>query len=92
MSVFLLFMGFDLISHAAQDLIGAFQGAEEGDSHHHNHNRVSNGSVDLTALMAIVSTLVSAIGLKNHVRIAKGMLNLLLQQIAMIETCTNISR
>ena len=77
MSVFLLFMGFDLISHSAQDLIQSWGGEEEHHhSHHHHHQRVSHGSVDVIALFAIASTLISAIGLKNHVRIGKGWLNI----------------
>jgi len=75
MSVLLLFMGFDLISHSVQDLIQSWAGEEEhGHTHHHNHQRVSPGSVDVSALFAIASTLVSALLLKNHVRIGKGML------------------
>jgi len=79
MSVLLLFMGFDLISHSIQDLIQSWAGEEEhGHTHHHNHQRVSPGSVDVSALFAIASTLVSALLLKNHVRIGKGISILLL--------------
>ncbi|KAI9678679.1 MAG: Endoplasmic reticulum zinc transporter [Caeruleum heppii] len=70
MSVFLLFMGMDLISHNLQHILESI-GHEP--HHEHNHQRVSPGSVDVASLVAIVSTLVSAIGLKNHARIGKAM-------------------
>jgi Co/Zn/Cd efflux system component len=71
MSVFLLFMGFDLVSH---NLKHALESLGSHESHHpHSHERVSPGSVDSAALFAIVATLVSAIGLKNHARISKAM-------------------
>ena len=70
MSVFLLFMGLDLISHNLQHVLESL-GHE---AHHaHDHQRVSPGSVDVAALLAIISTLVSAIGLGNHARIGKAM-------------------
>ncbi len=70
MSVFLLFMGLDLISHNLQHILESIG----HDEHHpHQHQRVSPGSVDVAALLAIISTLVSAIGLGNHARIGKAM-------------------
>ncbi|EPS44558.1 hypothetical protein H072_1475 [Dactylellina haptotyla CBS 200.50] len=77
MSVLLLFMGFDLIQHSAQDLIAGWQGAEDHEDHghehgHHKHQRVPNGTIDSYALLVIGATLISAIGLKNHVRIGKA--------------------
>ncbi|KAF3930631.1 hypothetical protein ABW19_dt0205790 [Dactylella cylindrospora] len=77
MSVLLLFMGFDLVQHSAQDLIVGLQGAEthsHGHSHHHHHEeRISSRRIDSYALLVIGVTLVSAIGLKNHVRIGKAL-------------------
>ncbi len=71
MSILLLFMGFDLISHNAAHLL---EGIGEHEPHReHKHGRVSPGSVDLVSLLAIISTLVSAVMLKNHARIAKSM-------------------
>ncbi|KAH7138972.1 cation efflux family protein family [Dendryphion nanum] len=71
MSVGLLFMGLDLISHG---LTHALEDKGGHQSHHgHAHERVSPGSIDLAALSGIVSTLVSAIVLKNHARIGKVM-------------------
>ncbi|KAG2415329.1 hypothetical protein HFD88_006520 [Aspergillus terreus] len=69
MCVLLLFMGMDLISHSLQHFLESSSGHEP--HHPHVHERASIGSVDLTALLAISSTLVSAIGLKNHGRIGK---------------------
>ncbi|KAF3079261.1 Endoplasmic reticulum zinc transporter [Orbilia oligospora] len=81
MSVLLLFMGFDLIQHAAQDLVAGLQGDEDHEGHghshgghgHHRHQRVPNGTIDTHALLVIGATLVSGIGLKNHVRIGKAL-------------------
>ncbi|RAL07643.1 cation efflux family protein family [Aspergillus homomorphus CBS 101889] len=70
MCVLLLFMGMDLISHNLQHFL---ESAGHEPHHSHVHERVSLGRVDFTALLAIVSTLVSAIGLKNHGRIGKAM-------------------
>ena len=69
MSVLLLFMGMDLISHNIQHVL-----EEVGDHeahHEHVHDRVSPGEVDSAALLAIASTVVSALVLKNHARIGK---------------------
>lgn len=69
MSVGLLFMGLDLISHG---LTHALENTGGHTAHHADaHERVSPGSIDLSALSGIVSTLVSAILLKNHARIGK---------------------
>ncbi|KAF1842145.1 cation efflux family protein-like protein [Cucurbitaria berberidis CBS 394.84] len=71
MSVGLLFMGLDLISHG---LTHALENTGGHQAHHADaHERVSPGSIDLAALSGIVSTLVSAILLKNHARIGKVM-------------------
>ncbi|KAJ5832160.1 hypothetical protein N7474_000471 [Penicillium riverlandense] len=70
MCVLLLFMGLDLISHNLQHLL---EKSGHEPHHSHEHDRVSLGSVDITAVLAISSTLVSAMGLKNHARIGKAM-------------------
>lgn len=70
MSVFLLFMGLDLISHNLQHVL---EGLGHEPHHEHQHQRISPGSVDVASLLAIVSTLVSAVGLGNHTRIGKAM-------------------
>lgn len=81
MSVLLLFMGMDLISHNLQHVL-------EGMGHEahfaHAHARISPGEIDAASLLAIVSTLVSAFGLKNHARIGKVM------RFAYIETLPSI--
>ena len=71
MSVLLLFMGGDLISHNLQHFL---EGIGNHEAHHvHPHDRVSAGEVDTSALLAIAATLVSALVLKNHARIGKAM-------------------
>lgn len=71
MSVFLFFMGFDLISHNLKHILESL--GSHTPHHPHEHQRVSFGSVDSAALLSIIATLVSAIGLKNHARIGKVM-------------------
>lgn len=70
MCVLLLFMGLDLISHNLQHFL---ESSGHEPHHSHPHGRVSVGNVDITAVLAVLSTLVSAIGLKNHARIGKAM-------------------
>ena len=70
MAVFISFMGLDILSHGIEHSL------ENLGSHvphsAHGHDRVGAGSVDVASLLAIGSTLVSAIGLKNHKRIGKA--------------------
>lgn len=70
MSVLLLFMGFDLISHNLQHLLESV-----GHEPHrtHPHERISPGNIDAASLLAIISTVISAFGLGNHARIGKAM-------------------
>jgi Co/Zn/Cd efflux system component len=70
MSVLLLFMGFDLISH---NLTYVLEGMGHEPHHPHKHDRVSPGSVDIAPVIAFGSTLISAMGLRNHARIGKAM-------------------
>lgn len=70
LSVLLIFFGFDLISHNAKH---ALEGFGHEPHHPHEHERVSAGTVDVAAVLALVSTLISAVGLKNHARIGKAM-------------------
>ncbi|KAK8041372.1 cation efflux family-domain-containing protein [Apiospora phragmitis] len=76
MSVFLIFGGFDLVSHNLKHVL---EGLGDHESHHPDPHgagespRVEPGNVDLTSLAAIVATLVSAYGLKNHGRISRIM-------------------
>jgi Co/Zn/Cd efflux system component len=71
MSVFLLFGGFDLVSHNLKHMLENVGGHEA--HHQHAHQRVSHGDVDWAAFSAIASTVISAYGLRNHARIAKVM-------------------
>ncbi|EAQ90632.1 hypothetical protein CHGG_02567 [Chaetomium globosum CBS 148.51] len=90
MSVFLVFGGFDLISHNLKhflETVGdhaphhppttshASSGEAPLDSHGHTHGvrYITPGTVDFTCLAAVVSTLVSAYGLRNHGRIRRVM-------------------
>ncbi|ROV90213.1 hypothetical protein VMCG_10256 [Cytospora schulzeri] len=97
MSVFLVFGGFDLLSHNFKhvlesvgshaphhphgDMIGDGMGdGTDGAAHIHGDAAgtgsaatISAGTVDLASLAAVLSTLVSAYGLKNHARIRRVM-------------------
>lgn len=71
LAVFIGFMGLDVLSHGIQHSL-----ENQGDHvphSTHSHTRVSPGSVDMASLLAIASTLVSALLLKNHARIGKAM-------------------
>ncbi|CAG7558646.1 unnamed protein product [Fusarium equiseti] len=70
MSVFLLFGGFDLVSHTLKHFLESL-GSHE--AHHEHGHDGPDGSIDLVSAAAMVSTLVSAYGLRNHARIAKLM-------------------
>lgn len=69
MSIILLFMGLDLISHGLQHLLENVGGHEP--HHEHAHERIGAGEIDFTALLAVVVTLFSAYLLGNHTRVAR---------------------
>jgi Co/Zn/Cd efflux system component len=72
MSVFLLFGGFDLVSHNLKHMLENVGG--HAPHHSHVHPRVvTHGAVDWAAAAAIASTVVSAYGLRNHARISRVM-------------------
>ncbi|KAK3327615.1 cation efflux family-domain-containing protein [Cercophora scortea] len=72
MSVFLVFGGFDLLSHNLKHVLETV--GEHTPHHTHADARyVSPGTVDFASLAAVVSTLVSAYGLRNHGRIRRVM-------------------
>jgi divalent metal cation (Fe/Co/Zn/Cd) transporter len=78
MSVLLLFMGFDIISHASEHVMELMHGVDEhghsGVRVHEEHvARVMPGGIDVAALAAATSTVVSAVMLGNHARIGRGM-------------------
>lgn len=68
MAVFLLFMGGDVLKHCIEEGL-------EGHAHHRHavQERVSPGIVHIAVLLALLTTLVSAIGLRNHERIGRAM-------------------
>lgn len=70
MAVFISFMGLDILSHGIEHSLENLGSHVPHSSH--GHDRVGAGSVDVASLLAIGSTLVSAIGLKNHKRIGKA--------------------
>ncbi|KAF4964100.1 hypothetical protein FSARC_7930 [Fusarium sarcochroum] len=70
MSVFLLFGGFDLVSHTLKHFLESLGNHE---AHHEHDHDGPDGSIDLVSAAAMLSTLISAYGLRNHARIAKLM-------------------
>ncbi|KAL7625414.1 cation diffusion zinc membrane transporter Zrg17 [Parahypoxylon ruwenzoriense] len=75
LSVFLIFGGFDLVSHNLKHVLESKGGhsPHHPDPHEGEGPRVPPGSLDMASLAAIVATLVSAYGLRNHARISKVM-------------------
>ncbi|KAI0840242.1 cation efflux family-domain-containing protein [Hypoxylon sp. FL0890] len=75
LSIFLIFGGFDLVSHNLKHVLEGKGGhtAHHPDPHEGGGPRVPNGGLDMASLAAIVATLVSAYGLRNHARISKVM-------------------
>ncbi|KAI0408204.1 cation efflux family-domain-containing protein [Xylaria palmicola] len=78
MSIFLIFGGFDLVSHNVKHVLEGHgghggHGSHEGHAHEHDAPRVAMGAVDFVSVAAIVATLISAFGLRNHARISRAM-------------------
>ncbi|KAH9909990.1 cation efflux family-domain-containing protein [Xylariomycetidae sp. FL2044] len=75
MSVFLIFGGFDLVSHNLKHVLEGKGGhaAHHPDPHGDAGPRVPMGNLDVASVAAIAATLVSAYGLRNHARISKVM-------------------
>ncbi|KAG9241970.1 cation efflux family-domain-containing protein [Calycina marina] len=71
MSIFLLFMAFDLLSHNLKHVLESL--GSHMPHHPHTHQRVAPGAVDLSAVLSLVATFVSAFVMKNHARISKVM-------------------
>ncbi|KAI0866221.1 cation efflux family-domain-containing protein [Xylaria cubensis] len=72
MSIFLIFGGFDLVSHNVKHVLEG-HGGHDHHAHEHDEPRVAMGSVDFVSLAAIIATLISAFGLRNHARISRAM-------------------
>ncbi|KAM7199211.1 Cation efflux family domain containing protein [Naviculisporaceae sp. PSN 640] len=72
MSIFLVFGGFDLISHNLKHTLETV-GDHAPHHSHANPREVSPGTIDLASLAAAASTLMSAYGLRNHTRIRRVM-------------------
>ncbi|KAL1875276.1 hypothetical protein VTK73DRAFT_10232 [Phialemonium thermophilum] len=76
MSVFLVFGGFDLLSHELKHVLEGVGGhAPHHPPNHppHHHDSPQAGAIDAASLAAVASTLISAYGLRNHGRIRKVM-------------------
>ncbi|KAI0430813.1 cation efflux family-domain-containing protein [Xylaria sp. FL1042] len=78
MSIFLIFGGFDLVSHNVKHVLEGHggdggHGSHGGHAHEHDEPRVAMGGIDFVSLAAIVATLISAFGLRNHARISRAM-------------------
>lgn len=85
LSVTLIFMGGDIMSHSIQTIVqtlyappGGEDEAGGGQHHHGNHHAhdATTGSVSsmvMCVLFGIVVTIISAVGLENHSRISKTM-------------------
>jgi divalent metal cation (Fe/Co/Zn/Cd) transporter len=71
LAVFIGFMGLDVLSHGIQHSLENL-GSHVAHSPH-AHRRISAGSIDVAALLAVLVTLISAVVLKNHARIGKVM-------------------
>lgn len=71
MSVFLVFGGFDLLSHNLKHVLESV--GDHAPHHPGSGLRVRPGTVDTASLAAVVSTLISAYGLRNHRRIRRVM-------------------
>ncbi|PSR78830.1 cation efflux family-domain-containing protein [Coniella lustricola] len=78
LSVFLVFGGFDLLSHNLKHILESVGSHAPHYPHEHSHSHgpdhvISAGEVDTASLAAALSTLVSAYGLENHARIRRVM-------------------
>ncbi|KAI1452939.1 cation efflux family-domain-containing protein [Annulohypoxylon moriforme] len=74
LSIFLIFGGFDLVSHNLKHVLEGKGGhAPHHPDPHDGEPRVPDGGLDMASLAAIAATLVSAYGLRNHARISKVM-------------------
>ncbi|KAL9056098.1 MAG: hypothetical protein Q9162_003161 [Coniocarpon cinnabarinum] len=74
MSILLLFMGFDLISHNVSHALERHGGDHEPHREHvHTNARISSASITLVSVFATGSTIVSAVFLRNHARMARSM-------------------
>ncbi|KAI2623318.1 cation efflux family-domain-containing protein [Hypoxylon sp. NC1633] len=74
MSIFLIFGGFDLVSHNLKHVLEGQGGhTPHHPDPHEGEPRVPAGGLDMASLAAIVATLISAYGLRNHARISKVM-------------------
>lgn len=70
-SVFIAFMGLDIVSHGTQH---ALENLGDHEAHSpHSHERPTTVAILLAAAVAATTTLVSALALGNHARIGRAM-------------------
>lgn len=79
LSISLIFMGGDIMSHSIQDIIQTFYSGHEGHDHAHHHHVSDSaphwGKILSRVSLAIIATIISAVGLDNHARISRAMRN-----------------
>ncbi|CAN6658466.1 hypothetical protein TRVA0_030S01662 [Trichomonascus vanleenenianus] len=80
LAISLVFMGGDIMSHAIQDVAAFFYTSGHTHAHHgHSHGGENDPAIEgfsslvFRVILALVVTIVSAIGLDNHSRIARTM-------------------
>ena len=74
MSILLLFMGFDLISHNVSNALETSDTEHEPHREHiHSTSRVSAPTIALVSFMTATATIVSAVLLQNHQRMGRAM-------------------
>ena len=83
LSISLIFMGGDIMSHCIQDIVRTFYVHDSlaphnhGSSHHHHgdDSTLHWSNIILRVCLAIIVTVVSAVGLDNHTRISHALRN-----------------
>lgn len=82
LSILLIFMGGDIMSHSIQEIVQVFYGDashSHGHAHAHAHGSGEDGDhlhwsgILFKVCLAILVTVVSAVGLDNHTRISKAL-------------------
>ncbi|ODQ67811.1 hypothetical protein NADFUDRAFT_80961, partial [Nadsonia fulvescens var. elongata DSM 6958] len=82
LSVTLLFMGGDIMSHSIEHLVSSvYSNSADGISSHHEHSHsfsendseIRWGKIIFRVVVAMMTTIISALGLNNHARISKAL-------------------
>lgn len=81
LSISLIFMGGDIMSHCIQESVQTLYSGEEHHGHGHAHNHggenttINWSNILIRVCLAIIVTIVSAVGLDNHTRISRALRN-----------------